>query len=299
MKSISTFLLTSLFLFLMAAALQAQTLSPATVTLKPSQTQLFSVKNSSLKYSWSLDPSSGTGTISSSGSYTAPATITSITTVTVNADSTGHPALAATITLMPNVSISVAPTWISMTNGQSAPFSATVTGASNTAYTWSTPTVGSITSGGVYTVPANLATSQNITVTATSVLDPTKSATATIALAPTIAVTVNPTTTTLGGGQSTALNGAVVGTTNTGITWSLSPQLGTITNGVYTAPSPVATAQTVTVTATSQAATSRTASATISLVPVTISVSPGTASVASGKSQTFTPTITGSSNIGV
>src|SRR5271169_4519763 len=171
MKSIFTLLLTSLFLFLAAAALQAQTISPATVTLKPSQTQLFSVKNSSAKYSWSLNPSSGTGTISSSGSYTAPASIPSITTVTVNADSTGQTALVATITLMPNVTISVLPTCISMTNGQSAPFSATVTGASNTAYTWSNPTVGSITSGGIYTVPANLATSQNVTVTATSVVD--------------------------------------------------------------------------------------------------------------------------------
>jgi hypothetical protein len=286
-------------LFLMAAAAQAQTLTPSSVTLKPSQTQQFSITNAGKEfYEWSL--SSNSGTLSTSGLYKAPASITAISTVIVYAIFPGHPTLSATVTLMPQVSISVSPTWISMTNGQSAAFNATVTGATNTAVTWSYPAVGSITPGGVYTVPTSLNTQENISVTATSQVDPTKSATITIALVPSIGVSLNPTSTSLTGGQSTSLNPTVTGTTNMGLNWSLSPQVGTISNGVYTAPSAIASAQTVTVTAASQASTGTTASVTLSLVPpLSISVTPTSKTLTSGQSATFTASVTGTSNNGV
>jgi cytochrome c553 len=285
----------------MAAASQAQTISPASVTLKPSQTQSFSVTNAAKgAYTWSLNPGVGSaGTVTSAGLYTAPASITAVTTVTLDATEPGHPGLTASITLMPLVGISVSPTWISLTNGQSAAFTATITGASNTAVTWSRPQVGTITSGGVYTVPATLTSSQNITVTATSVVDPTKSASLTIALVPTIGVALNPTSTSLTAGQSTALNAAVTGTTNTGLNWSMSPQVGTLSGGVYTAPSPIPSAESVTITATSQASTGRSANVTLSLVPVSVGVSPSSASLTSGQSKTFTASVSGSSNTGV
>ncbi len=153
-------------------------MSPTAATLKPSATQKFSVQNPGTNvYVWSVYPN--TGTISSLGLYTAPASILASSTVAVYATSPGHPVLSATVTLVPNVSIAISPTWISMTNGQSAPFTATVTGASNTAVTWLTPLVGTITSGGVYTVPATLNTSQTVTLTVKSVVDPTKSVSAT------------------------------------------------------------------------------------------------------------------------
>src|SRR5579871_4919257 len=209
-------------LFLSIAVLQAQSIAPATVTLKASGVQLFSVSNAGkTKYSWSISPN--LGSISAAGQYTAPSSITTPTSVTLSATAPSVPVLKATINLMPTVTVSVSPSWISMTNGQSAAFSAAVSGASNTSVTWTTPTVGSITSGGVYTVPTNLSAQQTINITAKSVVDPTKTATATVALIPTISVKLNPTTTTLMGGQSTALNPAVNGTTNTGINWTLSP----------------------------------------------------------------------------
>src|ERR1035438_5448087 len=143
-------LLSAAMLLSMTAASDAPTITPASVTLKPAQTQQFSVAGASKTlYNWSINPSSGT--ISTSGLYKAPATITAITTVTVYAIEPGHPALSATVTLMPLVGISVSPTWISMTNGQSATFTANITGASNTAVTWSEPAVGTVTPGGVYT----------------------------------------------------------------------------------------------------------------------------------------------------
>jgi hypothetical protein len=288
--------------FLMAALSQAQSISPASATLKPSQTQQFAVPNAiRTAYSWSIYPS--TGTISASGLYTAPATITAPTTVTVYAEyvtAPSRPYLSATVTLMPQVSISISPTWISMTNGQSAVFTGTVTGATDTAVTWAGPTVGSVNSGGVYTVPLSITTPQTITLTVYSQLDPTKSATATIAITPTIAVSLNPTSTSLTSGQSTSLNATVTGTTNPAVTWTLSPQVGTISNGVYTAPSPITSAQSVTVTATSQVATGATASVNLSLVPaVSIAVTPTSKTLTSGQSATFTASVSGSSNTGV
>src|ERR1035438_10545218 len=291
-------LLLAVALFSMAAASDAQTITPASVTLKPAQTQQFSVAGASKTlYSWSINPSSGT--ISKSGLYKAPATITAITTVTVYAFEPGHPALSATVTLMPLVGISVSPTWISMTNGQSAAFTANITGASNTAVTWSEPAVGTITPGGVYTAPMSLNSSQNITLYATSVVDPTKYASATIALVPTIGITLNPTSTSLTSGQSTALNPTVTGTTNTGVNWSLSPQVGTLSNGVYTAPYPITSSETVTVTAISQASTGVIASVTINLLAVSISVSPSSATLTSGQSTTLKATVNGTSNTAV
>jgi len=207
--------------------------------------------------------------------------------------------LSGTVTLLPLVTISVAPTWISLTNGQSAAFSATVAGASNTSVTWSTPSFGSMTAGGVYTAPVTLSSQQNVTVTATSVTDLSKTASATIALIPTITVAVNPTSIALTGGQSTALNGVVFGASNGAITWSISPQVGTISNGIYTAPLPVASAQTVTVTATSQASPGRSASAVLSLIPVSIAVTPATASLSSGESEAITATLSGTDNLAI
>ena len=281
----------------MAAASEAQSVLPTSISLKPSETQNFLVQNAGQNvYSWSISPSSGT--ISVAGLYQAPATITSMNTVTIYATSPGHPVLSATVTLLPVVSVSILPTGISMTNGQSATFSASVTGASNTAVTWLTPTIGSVSSGGVYTVPMTIVSQQTIKLTAKSVADPTKMAGATITLMPTITVTLNPSSTQLTGGQSTALNGVVNGTTNTAITWSLSPQVGTVSNGIYTAPSTIASAQTVTVTATSQASTGLNASAVLSLVPVSIVVTPPSASLSSGQSATFNATVSGTSNSG-
>jgi trimeric autotransporter adhesin len=291
-------ILPAILFFSMAAASQAQSMVPTSVSLKPSQTQKFSVQNTGNKvYFWSLSPS--VGTISTVGVYQAPATITASSTVKIFASSPGRPVLSAKVTLLPVVNISVAPTWVSLTNGQSAAFSATVAGASNTAVTWSTPSFGSMTPGGVYTAPMTLSTQQNITVTAKSVTDPSKAASATIALIPTITVTVNPTSTVLRGGQSTALNGVVNGASNGAITWSISPAVGTITNGIYTAPLPVAAAQTVTVTATSQASTGRSGSAVLSLIPVSIAVTPATALLSSGQSEAITATLSGTDNLAV
>jgi peptidoglycan/xylan/chitin deacetylase (PgdA/CDA1 family) len=80
------------------------------------------------------------------------------------------------------VALTISPTTATMYSGMTQQFTAVVSGTSNTAVTWST-TAGTITSSGLYTAPAVTAT-KTAYVTATSVADSTKKATAT--------VTVNP-----------------------------------------------------------------------------------------------------------
>jgi hypothetical protein len=83
------------------------------------------------------------------------------------------------------------------------------------------------------------------------------------------------------------------------VTWSISPQVGTISNGVYQAPATIASQQTITVTATSVANTAKTAGATVTLIPVAVTVGPASASLAAGKSATFTASVTGTGNTAI
>ena len=129
-----------------------------------------------------------TGTVSSSGLYTAPATVPSPSTVTVSAisaaDTTKTASAVVTITAPP-VSVSVSPTSTSVETLHTQQFTATVSNASNTSVVWSvngttggSSTVGTVTTGGLYTAPSSVPTPAAVTVTATSAQDSTKSASA-------------------------------------------------------------------------------------------------------------------------
>lgn len=86
--------------------------------------------------------------------------------------------------------------------------------------------------------------------------------------APAIAVALSPSQVTLGPSQSAQFVASVSGTANTGVTWELSPGIGTISSsGVYTAPASVTSTQNITVTARSMAENTKTASAAITLNP--------------------------------
>ncbi len=80
-------------------------------------------------------------------------------------------------------------------------------------------------------------------------------------------VTVNPPSATLLAGQVQTFVPAVANTDDPRVTWSLSPNVGTITSGgVYTAPSSFNVPQQVTLTATSVFDNSKSTTVTISLV---------------------------------
>jgi hypothetical protein len=144
-------------------------------------------------------------------------------------------------------------------------FTATVTGTTNTAVTWSA-TGGSISSGGLYTAPSTAGT---YTVKVTSVADNTKSASATITVSATVvAVSISPTSAAMLTSGTQQFTATVSGTTNSAVTWSATG--GSISSGgLYTAPS---TAGTYTVKATSVADNTKSASATVAVSAAVVCV---------------------------
>jgi hypothetical protein len=196
---------------------------------------------------WSISPNMGSIV---NGFYTAPASNGSDTQVTITATNLIDSSMTATATVMlgqpfstpvpppSNVSISVAPSAATLTPGQTAQFTATVQGANYDGVLWSvTPNLGSVFNG-LYTAPATITSPQTVTLNAVSAADPTQSATASITLQPVANVTISlsPGNASLNGGQSTTFTPTVSGTSNTAVTWSLNPQVGTVANGVYQAP---------------------------------------------------------------
>jgi len=99
---------------------------------------------------------------------------------------------AIEITPQTGVGVSVSPNNVTLTSSQTQQFTASVTGTANTAVAWSVyPAIGSISSTGLYTVPANLTSAQTLTVTATSLADQITTGTAAISLVPSGAIRVN------------------------------------------------------------------------------------------------------------
>jgi hypothetical protein len=171
------------------------------------------------------------------------------------------------------IGVSVSPPSAALSAGQSQPFSATVTGTSNTAVNWSIlpAGLGGITSAGVYTAPASIANPQTVAITAASAVDLTKSATATVTLLPPVSVnvTVNPSGVVLYNGQTQQFTATVAGPANTAVTWSLgSGAVGTIgASGLYTAPALLTSPQADYITATSAADGVTSSTVVASLVP--------------------------------
>jgi hypothetical protein len=154
---------------------QRLSITPSQVSLSSSQSQQFTASGSG-SVKWSISPS--VGTISSAGLYTAPASITSAQTVTVTATSSSNrsESAQATVSLTPpatTVTVTVSPTSTSLSSSQTQQFKATVTGTSNTAVSWSlNSAVGAVSSSGLYTAPASIASAQTIYITAESTAEP-------------------------------------------------------------------------------------------------------------------------------
>lgn len=137
---------------------------------------------------WSVQESGG-GTVSATGLYTAPATAG---TFHVRATSVADPTKSASATVsVTAVSVAISPASASLITGNTRQFTATVTGTSNTAVTWAVQESGggTVSATGLYTAPGNAGTYR---VRATSVADPTKSASATVTVAPVSCVAGSP-----------------------------------------------------------------------------------------------------------
>jgi trimeric autotransporter adhesin len=242
---------------------------------------------------WSLNPPVGNVL---NGLYAAPADLSAPETVIITAAPRSDPAKSASakISLAP-ASMAIAPGAVTVSGGGSAGFSASVNGHGATALWSIRPAVGQIGLDGTYSAPSSISTPQTVTVTATGVLPVLATATATVNLVP-VAVSLSPSTAGLNVNQSSSFVATVTGSSDTAVSWSLMPPVGSIANGVYHAPSMIATEQSVTISATSQADTTKVASATVNLIPVSISVTPAKVSLGPGGSATLSAVVNGTNN---
>ena len=175
-------------------AVIAISLSPTSVSVATGGTQQFTATvtgTTNQAVTWRVNDAQGgtsaTGTISSSGLYTAPATVPNPPAVTVSAvpqaDTSKSASATVTISTSSNVSVYVSPTATTVPTGTSTQFVATVSGTSNTAVTWQVSggsTNGTITTDGVYTAPAGVPGTGRVIVFATSSADTGVSAAATV-----------------------------------------------------------------------------------------------------------------------
>ncbi len=152
---------------------------------------------------------------------------------------------------------------------------------------------------GTYQAPSTVAAPQAITVVAKSVVDSSIAASATIFLGATVGIAVTPPSVSLSPGESASFAASIGGTLDTSVSWSIDPPIGTITNGVYTAPVAIDVLQTVILTVVSLADPSKTARSSIIIKPmdpISLTVSPSQASLLPSQAQQFTALIHGSNS---
>ncbi len=169
------------------------------------------------------------------------------------------------------ITVRVSPPTASLGAGESQQFLADVTNTANTAVRWSIfPSLGSISTTGLYTAPASFSGTQTVTVSAISVADGTKIGEAAITLIQRVQVSVSPANVTLTANQTQQFTATVQGSPNMAVMWSISPQSGTLSStGLYTAPGVIIAPSTVTLRAASVVDSQRVATATITLQPLT------------------------------
>ena len=168
-------------LFQVTAPGVSVSITPTSVSVPSAGTQQFTstvTGSTNTAVTWSASA----GSISTSGKFTAP-TCTSNMSVTVTATSqasTSSSASAAVTIDAPAsaVSVSITPTSATVASAGTQQFTATVTGSTNTAVTWTTND-GSISSSGLYTAPTVTANT-TATITATSQANSADSASATV-----------------------------------------------------------------------------------------------------------------------
>jgi hypothetical protein len=256
-----------------------------------------------------------TGTISSSGLYTAPADVPSSPTVTVTAVSNANSNVSgfAGVTLTSPVTVGITPTSATVLVGTGTQsFTASVSNSTNTAVTWTVngiaggnATVGTISSAGLYTAPAQIPSPATVTVSALAVADPLVSASAVVTVAH-VGVAVTPSSATLAVLNTQNFTATVTNTQNTAVSWQVNgiaggnATVGTVTSaGLYTAPAAIPSPATVTVTAVSAADPTQSGSASVTIAPVSVSVSPSVATLPVLGTQSFVATVLYSSNTAV
>lgn len=219
--------------------------------------------------SWSASCGSIIGT-GPSVTYAAP-TETAVCEVSA-ASATNPDAIATAVITIADVVVDLTPTSAVLFDGRHAQFDATVEGAVDPSVTWEA-TGGVLTGSGSTVTYTAGDTAGSYQVTATSVEDPTASATAMIDIE-VVTVALEPTRATLYAGETQPFSASVEGTSDTGVTWfaSCGSLAGTGPRVTFTAPTQVGSC---TVTAASSADRRKTAVAQVETLgpePAVISV---------------------------
>jgi uncharacterized delta-60 repeat protein len=183
----------------------AVSVSPSTATVVSGKQQQFTAavsNTTNAAVTWQVSNVSGgnatVGTISSTGMYTAPASVPSPASVEVKAisqaDTTKSGTSSVTVTAASTIHVSVSPATVTLGPGQTLSFNATVTGSSNSKVTWSVSNsaLGSIDSNGLFTAPATIATAASVNIIATSQADNLTQGSATVSLISSAAISPTP-----------------------------------------------------------------------------------------------------------
>jgi len=256
---------------------------------------------------WSCVPATSCGSFSpaqtASGAtavYTAPSSVPASDSVTITATSVADSTKSASATVAVNglpaavsVSISTAPPSSMAANGTASIAAKVTNDSANAGVTWSCAPAGTCGSfnpaqtasaaASVYTAPATAPVGDSVTITATSVTDNTKSASAVINIGSLFVALTPPPPSSMGPG-ATANPVATVSydPANAGANWSCTPvgACGSFNPALtasgaattYTAPATAPTGGSVTLTATSVTNSGQSASATVQIAPPVIAI---------------------------
>ena len=161
---------------------------------------------------------------------------------------------------------------------------------------------------GVYTAPSAIPSPPTVTIAATSTADPTKSATATVTITCANANSISPSSANIALGQTQSFSATLCAAQNAQIIWDVNgvaggnATFGTIavtssTTATFTAPQNLPSPNSFPIHATAGAAT---ASATVTIISnIAVSISPSSANLNLNQRQTFSPTVTGTSNTAI
>ena len=264
--------------------------------------------------------SSAMGVVSASGMYQAPAILPSAATVQVQATSEAGTVTAnAAVRVTSDVRVQVTPATASLGPGGTQIFAATISSAGHpsAAVTWSlsgpgcTGTAcGTIAADGTFTAPAALPSPPKVTVSATSVADPMKVASASVQIAagapPSLAISPIGASALLEHTQQ--FTASFTGTPAQTVIWSVngvpggSTATGAISNsptqsGLFLAPVNMPPSRQVTISAASTGTPSLSASVSLALTSsITVTISPTSATRVLGARQTFSASVTQTSN---
>jgi uncharacterized protein (DUF1800 family) len=261
-----------------------------------------------------------TTTYVSSTQLTAAGTATSAQagtqTITVhNPDPGASISAGVNFVVQGGVAVVVTPATAMVRTGNQQAFTAAVTGALNLSVTWTVNTVaggnstiGTIAANGTYTAPLTLPMPNTVTVTATSVEDPTRSGSATVTLENPIPVISSVTPTTLTANAQFEMTVSGTGFTPGSIvnlgTMSLSTTFVAPTQLVAVGTPTLAQVGTVPVTVVNpDPGGSTSAPVNVQVVGpnsnITVTVSPKTATLGAGNVQQFQATVTGTMDLTV